>query len=401
MNAPLVVADDLSGAAETAAALGAVHAPRLYLWPDLPAAADGPVVVDTDSRELPADEAAARVRTVLAALPDAEPVFKKIDSLLRGNVAAEVAALLDPSGPVVLTPALPEHDRVVRSGVVLVGGVPLDQTSLWHLEPHPAPTSVAAALEDVPCTLMPLDAVRSDGLPGRLAASAGAVAVCDAETGADLDALVAAALQVPGARLVGSSALARALGRRMNAAPRPDVVAPGGVTVHALWVLGTGADGVGQQAELLQAESGAVCHVLDPAVVAGLDAHSGQDLARGITDDLATSDVVLRIADARVPGIGGGQIVQGLAALVAAVRDVGPERPLPIMLTGGQTARGVLDALGCHRLTLLEEVHPGAVLMTTDDGWLVATRPGSHGGPDSLVQIHRAMLTHNQEEENR
>ena len=71
----LVVADDLSGAVEAAAVLGAR---RIALGHT-----DGDVV-DLDTRELAPEEAARRVRAL-----DGRITFKKIDSLLRGNVAAE------------------------------------------------------------------------------------------------------------------------------------------------------------------------------------------------------------------------------------------------------------------------------------------------------------------------
>ena len=60
-------------------------------------------------------EAAARVRR--AGRID----FKKIDSQLRGNVAAELAAL---TGAVIVAPALPVEGRVVRGGVLYVDGEP-------------------------------------------------------------------------------------------------------------------------------------------------------------------------------------------------------------------------------------------------------------------------------------
>ena len=162
-----VVADDLSGAVETAAVLGLE---RVRLKGD----AEG-AVLDLDTRSLPPHEAAARVRR--AGRID----FKKIDSQLRGNVAAELAVL---EGAVIVAPALPVEGRVVRGGVLYVDG-----------EPRASP---------VPLT--------------------------DAETDADLDAIVAAA---DGATLVGSAGLAAALGRTLGARPLP----PPERSTARLWVL--------------------------------------------------------------------------------------------------------------------------------------------------------------------
>jgi 4-hydroxythreonine-4-phosphate dehydrogenase len=79
-------------------------------------------------------------------------------------------------------------------------------------------------------------------------------------------------------------------------------------------------------------------------------------------------------------------VVAGLARAVSAL----PGRP-DLVLTGGETARRVLDALGVTTLRPVGEIHHGAVHCTTTDGRSVVTRPGSFGGPDSFVRIAAAL----------
>ncbi|MBI0320661.1 four-carbon acid sugar kinase family protein, partial [Streptomyces javensis] len=81
----------------------------------------------------------------------------------------------------------------------------------------------AQALGGLPTALVPLTTVRSSRptllTALRAAAVAGRVAICDAETDADLDAIVAASLaDGPGMRLVGSGGLALAVGRHLATA---------------------------------------------------------------------------------------------------------------------------------------------------------------------------------------
>ncbi|WP_344318605.1 four-carbon acid sugar kinase family protein, partial [Streptomyces yatensis] len=192
----LAIADDLSGAAEVAAALCSrttrsrvvlVGRPERRPVPD---AVSGSVlhpgeatVLDLDSRYRPAAEAAEAVRDALRmSLPDGDTgrgtggdtgrgtggetggetlVLKKIDSLLRGNVAAEIAALAEGGAGVVLAPALPIAGRVVRSGVVHIGGVALHEGEAWRAETAPPPASVAQALGGLPTALIPLTTVRA------------------------------------------------------------------------------------------------------------------------------------------------------------------------------------------------------------------------------------------------
>ncbi|WP_344316272.1 four-carbon acid sugar kinase family protein [Streptomyces javensis] len=250
----LAIADDLSGAAEVAAAVCSRTTRSRVLLLGGPGAAGmatalrprhagEATVLDLDSRYRPAAEAAEAVREALrmswpdgscrggSGAPDllAPPgppdpfVLKKIDSQLRGNVAAEIAALAEGGAGVVLAPALPIAGRVVRSGVVHIGGVPLHEGDAWRAEAVPPPTSVAQALGGLPTALVPLTTVRSSRptllTALRAAAVAGRVAICDAETDADLDAIVAASLaDGPGMRLVGSGGLALAVGRHLATA---------------------------------------------------------------------------------------------------------------------------------------------------------------------------------------
>ncbi|MFG1954889.1 nucleotide-binding domain containing protein [Micromonospora sp. NPDC048830] len=63
-----------------------------------------------------------------------------------------------------------------------------------------------------------------------------------------------------------------------------------------------------------------------------------------------------------------------------------------LVLTGGETARAVLDRLGVARLRPVT-AREGAVLSRTETGRLVVTRPGSFGGPASLTDLVRIVLS--------
>ncbi len=153
-----VIADDLTGAAELAA-VGWRHGLRaevvlgnsdLHLkaiGEGTPAEA-GPanlVCVDTDSRSCPAAEAEERAATATKALlaAGAEWVFKKVDSVLRGNVAPEVTAMMrETDAPVaLLVPANPSLGRVIRGGYYFVHGQPLHETEFARDPGHPRRSS--------------------------------------------------------------------------------------------------------------------------------------------------------------------------------------------------------------------------------------------------------------------
>ena len=89
-------------------------------------------VINTQSRGMPPEEASARFRALCRDVSAAGRTvwFKKIDSTLRGNVGAELAALHEALAPcvIVCTPALPEQGRTVRGGALLVAGEPVMAT---------------------------------------------------------------------------------------------------------------------------------------------------------------------------------------------------------------------------------------------------------------------------------
>ena len=389
-----VIADDLSGAAETAAVLaGPGGAARVVLaGAGRPLrAVRGLTVVDLDSRIAAPADAARAVRDALAAAPAGARIVKKIDSLLRGNLAAEIGALAA-MRPVVLAPALPVADRTVRDGVVHLSGVPLHETGAWRIEPVPAPSSVAGALAPLRTTPLGLDAVRGDVATALSAALVRApVVICDATTDADLDALAAAALDRPDVVLAGSGGFAAAIGRRVVSGYASDSArirsssalaalgrplrGPRCVEWFAryarerspsvLVVVGSAAEIAARQVERLLADGAREIRL----------PFGGQRLEPGVT--------VLR------PAAGTGADPRAVVAeLARAVVDLDPgPAGADLVLTGGETARRVLDELGIDGLEPLAQIGHGAVRSRTADGRHVVTRPGSFGGVDSLRDI--------------
>ncbi|MGW7042250.1 four-carbon acid sugar kinase family protein [Streptomyces avermitilis] len=385
----IALADDLSGAAETARALGGPVRLSLDAADVAEIAAAHDLVVDLNTRDLPPAEAAYAVRTALRAAQTGPPrlLYKKVDSQLRGNLAVEAAAYAEGAQAVIVAPALPAARRTVTGGVVHVNGVPLHRTDGWRAERAAAPRSLPEALSGLPVRTVPLDVVRSEAAvldaEFRRIAASGAHPVADAETDADLDAVAAAALRLgTGFRLLGTGGLAAALGRalvRPAAAPAPS---PAQDSDPLLFVVGTAEPGAAAQIAHLTA-LGAHHVPLDPAdLAAGTVSLPRTAAAPALTVFSIDGSAGLR------PGAGRA-LSAALAALVAAY----PGRP-DLVLTGGETARTTLDALKIRELEPLGEIHHGAVHSRTPDGRRVVTRPGSYGAEDSLLRIAVALRPH-------
>ncbi len=147
MKRILVIADDFSGAAEIA---GIGHrfglSTRLFREP-LDDGGDGLTVIDTDSRRLSAEAAAARVSTALGCMNARcfDFVYKKVDSVLRGPVRDEIVTGLAATAKrrCILMPQNPSRGRTIRGGVYFVNETPLERTEFARDPEYPATTSDA------------------------------------------------------------------------------------------------------------------------------------------------------------------------------------------------------------------------------------------------------------------
>jgi uncharacterized protein YgbK (DUF1537 family) len=147
-GAPLIaVADDLTGAAEIAA-IGHRYGLRSRVFSFHEASAEllepGLSVIDSDSRLLPSGEAAGLLTSLGTRISANSPVlvYKKTDSVLRGNVLPECLALARSLGcpRVLLAPANPSLGRRIKAGFYSVNEVPLHETTFARDPHHPART---------------------------------------------------------------------------------------------------------------------------------------------------------------------------------------------------------------------------------------------------------------------
>ncbi|MEO6413349.1 MAG: four-carbon acid sugar kinase family protein [Pedococcus sp.] len=396
----LIVADDLSGAAESGATF-LLRTTRITVLVtsmtenDSDALQDSPrvVVLDTDSRHLAAEAAGTEVAHCVARAGTGAAgarVVKKVDSLLRGNIPTEVQALASLLGatPVVAT-ALPSAGRTVVDGQPLVHGRPLADTTLWDAEEGDPPRTVADVLAGLEPVTVPLSVVR-DG-PRLRAALAdaerrGAAPVCDAETDADLDAVVAASSVLDTPLLVGSAALVAAVARRFDAddAPaQPPVVASSEQEHVVVAVVGSAAPTIAAQVALLT-DLGLPILRLDPRELVTAPSQARSRVEQALTN------LGLVVALEQTSEVD-PSAARRLSSALAFAAEPATSRATVLLATGGETAHAVLTSIGVGRLTPVA-TSDAVVRSHTPDGVVVLTRPGSHGSPTSLLNALAPFL---------
>jgi uncharacterized protein YgbK (DUF1537 family) len=402
----VILADDLSGAADCAVACHrAGLASKVRLGPAGPEEPVPALALDLDSRALPPAQALART---LSAQPLARrtlngqgALYRKIDSTLRGHVALDIAATLRIAGSAafaLVCPAYPATGRTVAGGQVYVDGRPLAETEIWALNGGgPADLMAMLAQGGLYPAGLDLGTVRGGGLGAaiRAARDRGALAVvCDAESEADLAAIVAAGLPMPGVVWAGSGGLTIPLARAIadgEASQPPPAARRAGPT---LVVVGSASSVSRGQWTLLGRDPAVHTLMIAPqALLEGPEGPGWRPASRALVAAVgkAGKDVVAVAIDPAAPvepGVG-PVLAARLGALVG--RQLG--RFGALAATGGETARAVLDAADVHALSVRQALEPGVVLSMAG-GLPVVTKPGAFGGEASLaraVQVLRAL----------
>lgn len=366
------LADDLSGALDAAAGFHATGRRVRIVWTteDWGAApADAVVGFTTETRNAAPASAASAVTRVLehGKRRGARLRYKKIDSTLRGPVAAELAAVLEalPDVRVLFTPANPRVGRTVREGVLLVNGVPVAQTEFGRDPANPVLESAIAAL---------------------LGDSAGPrVTIADVESEYDLASAVSRMRTGGGNWIgVGSGALARPVAAA-HAAPIPssDAARPRPPARGPRLMIAGSAHPANRAhaAALARAHGVPTCEVpvSDP----------GAAVVAAIAAIRAGGSAALMLASERTSP------ERALAAITHAAGEViGSAGVSRFFVTGGETAFALCRHLRVSFLDFAAELEPGLSMSFGECAGrrlVLAIKPGGFGDTQTWIRAWRAL----------
>lgn len=391
----LIIADDLSGAADCAIGFASVGVRTVVtLDPERDTGDAQVIAADTDTRRLSPEAAAERtLSTFNALLKPGQRLYKKIDSTLRGNWAAEVAALQAKAGLAIVAPAFPATGRTTLDGRVWVNGKSLESTDTWQLENAGRPADIDGMLSAAGMNTAPLSLATLRGDSSELAEYIQAAArngvqalIVDAQTAHDLHTLALATLNLDQALYwVGSGGLARELAGLLKGVSANEVPAP---APHAplLILVGSLSEVCERQCALLKARTDITELIVPPQVLRQGAQHvqwaSWQvGIGRVLEQD---RDLLLRIGrDEAFDPAEGVHLSEQLAAMVAPhFSKLGG-----LVATGGETARAMLGAVGIGSLQLLAEVEAGVAFgrpVTTSHCPGIVTKAGAFGTDHAL-----------------
>lgn len=358
-----LAADDLTGALDTSAEFVGLFGTISVHWrlQRFPAS----FALDTGAREAPGDVAATAVAALLQSNPldETSLAFAKLDSLMRGNPAREIATWLQfaPFDHCIVAPAFPAQARATRAG---------RQYDLRRGVATLAGTDLAADLRRLGVDV----ALRRAGQ-----AVPEGVSVWDAESDADLDAIVAGGLARGGRVLwCGCGGLAGALARGAGRIP----VQPAPLRGPVLALFGSDHPASAEQF----AAFGCDALELTDGGAGACDALSRRLRARGLAAvRLAFPTMVARSEAAE-------RIAREFGRLLNSVPV-----PATLFVCGGETLRAACGAVCAVRLDLIGRLAPGVPVSAMRggrfDGVCVVSKSGAFGEPEQVKRLVATAAT--------
>jgi uncharacterized protein YgbK (DUF1537 family) len=380
-----VIADDLTGASELGG-IGVRHGLRAEVILQGECIGDTDLLcVDTDSRSCRPNEAARRAAAAARKLRKAGAVciYKKVDSVLRGNVVAEVSAIRDALGldSALLVPANPRFGRVIREGQYFVKGKPIHQTDFARDPEYPRRSSNVLKL---------LGVTKGDAVSlTRLAEYRPTSGIMLGELSSSADVQKWASRRNEDMLLAGGAEFFEAVLKSMLAL-NPEGIAPS--TVHRrrtsirareLFICGSTSDYTDQFVSEAQHSGTPVFSLIEPGKRPFAPSAT---MLKTVADKalLAFENHPRVILAVGRPLLKSPSVAKKLSEHLVniAVRVIERASPDHVYAEGGATAAALVRRLGWRRLNVLRELAPGVTTLSLSKRQkpLLTIKPGSYPG---------------------
>ncbi|UOF92611.1 four-carbon acid sugar kinase family protein [Fodinisporobacter ferrooxydans] len=418
-----IIADDLTGASDSGVQLARKGLKTIVAIQSLRALMENEpevIVLDTDSRAVSSELAYSKVKQLIDELKHAgmTGVYKKIDSTLRGNIGAEIDAILDVMDfdIAIVAPAFPKIQRVTKHGVHFLNGTEIHQTEIGKDPKCPVTESNISRLlsnqskRKIGC--MYLQTIRAGQMEIQesmeyMLQQGIEIIVADAEQEQDLIHLVDGLKNSSRKILwVGSAGLAQYLlelydlperlthGLEVPKTDKPVMLVAGSISNITLQQL----QAVGQLPNveriqfdpILVLQGGEACEKeMKRCLYKVREAiRAGRDIALYATSTKAQVDETTACGSQF--GINRAEIADRIASALGCIAAgiLSTESLQGIILTGGDTAIAVCTQAGVAGLLLLDEMEPGipvSRLIGGPQSVLTITKAGAFGTEESLV----------------
>lgn len=375
--------------------------------------------ISTESRNMEPDEARQVAKDAAASILNnlnAEYIYKKIDSTLRGNIAPEIMGVLDASDyeAAVIIPAFPNENRITVGGYHLVKGVPIERTEFARdpvapiYESH-IPTVLKNSLdldEKDLVALIELNTVKQGAGPiltkiNELISSGKKLIVCDAVSSVDIEQVILAIQKCNTKILVcGSAGAAQAMCDTIFPEAKYHRISKSIPELPKLIVSGSASELAATQIRRLESDEdieNMYFIEITPEQILGSER---DDIIERATRNLNHSNTVVihtsslfQDLDAMTvmlfeKEISRDSFISMICDYLAEVTQIIMSQRDAILITvGGETSYKCLEALNSNCLQIIDGVAPAIPLCCDLNARFVVTKSGNLGNTNTLVEI--------------
>lgn len=388
----VVVADDLTGAADTGAPFAAAGFATAIPLRSSPPGAEV-ISLSNDTRDASATHIDRLFQQAMELLPPTNGStlwYAKVDSVFRGHPGPQIAFLLRQTGrrSVIIAPALPDQRRVTVDGEVYVDDVLLTRTSLGVGRSSAAVIELLGLPHDLG-EVIGLETVRSGIEPLRTAIGQEIkpIVVVDAETNNDLSMLAGAVIADADHLLAGSAGFSKQIAFRLAEQTGKSMgEGPAGSARTVMTVAGSRHETSARQVDALAATG------VETLRISFEEGHlTPEAIDRTVESVLAAAaagrSITLTTSGTPSSPLPGREVAMELAALATdpRIRDAYDA----MILTGGDVAATVCSRLEAEAIWLGGEALPAIPWGTLHGGHRpgmpIVTKAGSFGDESAMA----------------
>jgi len=429
-----IIADDLTGANDTALQFHkkGCGAEIILDYNNLPnkRASTAAWAVSTESRNIEPEAAAKKTYEAVKALKDGlgvEYFYKKIDSTLRGNIAAEIYAALEATekDAAIIVPAYIQEGRITIGGFQLLKGIPIERTEAAR-DPHvpicdsSIPLILKKQLDEKSAkdvALIDFSTIAKGAGPitskmNELIGEGKKLIVMDVLSTTDFEQIVLA-MQKCNHNILpcGSAGLAQALGEiwvpgdklhhiKKTLPLLPKLVLCGSATqLGALQIRKLQYDDDIENAYFINLRLSDILDGVNDAVVSRVTSNLVKDNIVTVHVGELTNELEDNESQAREKLIDEGisrddfatKITDYLALLLQRIRE---EREFVLITIGGETSYKCAEALDAQHLQVVEAILPAIPLCIDSHAQFIVTKSGNLGNSTTLIEIIKYFERH-------
>lgn len=378
--------------------------------------------MSTESRNIEPEIAKERVSIVAEKILkeyNFEYVYKKIDSVLRGNVAVEITALVDnlQMDAAIIFPAFPNEGRTTIGGYHLLKGVPIQRTEFSRDPSSPITESNILNLlknqlsEDKAdiIDLISLDTVMKGAGPiltklNELISKGKKLIVADAVYTTDLEQ-IALAISKSNYNILpcGSAGAAQALSKIWHPAVgeqvKEEIQLP---DLPRLVVSGSATELTASQIKRLQDNDDIENTYFIAIKPENIFTNDFEDIAQRISNNLVKDNIVVVHSSLLIENpeqfndllleheLTRAAFISKICDYLAAItRSVLSQKQAILITVGGETSYKCCRAIGSKNLQIIDTVAPAIPLGVDTKGQFIVTKSGNLGTQNTLIDIVR------------